>query len=147
MKTKSLCVLQSCLGLVSSVVCAVVIAAVCARFHWRLGAPLAFAIVLVLLASRFGASISVPGSAFGAMIFAWMLFPPMHTLHIENPSDRDNLAWMILVSVALSYLLYPAPAEPAPVPRSAAEPDALRGPRQKFVGTGEMAEVRNPRQD
>jgi K+-sensing histidine kinase KdpD len=146
MKTKLLCVLQSCLGIVSSVVCAVVIAAVCARFHWKLGAPVIFAIVLVLLASRFGAPISVPGSIFGAMIFAWFVFPPLHTLRIENPSDRDDLAWMILVSVALSYLLYPAPAEPAPV-KLAAEPDALRSPRQKFVGTGKMAEVRNPRQD
>jgi K+-sensing histidine kinase KdpD len=69
--------------------------------------PFLFAAVLVLLASRFGAMVSVLGSFVAAMIFALMLFSPMHSLHVENEAERATLAWMILLAVSASYLLFP----------------------------------------
>jgi K+-sensing histidine kinase KdpD len=108
MKTKLICILQSCLGIALSALCAVILAKVFSRTHWKIVAPVLCAVVLVMLASRFGAVISVLGSLLAAMIFALLLFPPLYSLHIDDASDRDSLAWMILSSVSLSYLLYPS---------------------------------------
>lgn len=148
MNTKLLCTLQFCLGLAVSVLCAVVIAMMFTRTHWKHAAPVLFAVVLVLLASRFGAPITVAGSLLGTAIFVLLLFSaPPHSLHLENESERDPLAWMILVSVSLSYLLYPTRSGgDGSVPRvaagvaseSAREPDACRSPDQKLVA-GEKA--------
>jgi K+-sensing histidine kinase KdpD len=145
MKTKLLCALQSCLGIVISAVCAVAIAKMFAHTQWKLVAPFLFAAVLVMLATRFGAAISVAGSTLAAMIFALLLFSPLHSLHVEDATERASLAWMILLSVSLSYLLYPPPAA-ATASESARELDAFRSPRQKLVATGKMAEVRLERQ-
>jgi K+-sensing histidine kinase KdpD len=108
MNTKLLCTLQSCLGVVVSALCAVAVAKVFAGTQWKIAAPFVFAAVLVLLARRFGPAISVAGSMLAAMIFALRLFPPLYSLHVENETERASLGWMILLSVSLSYLLYPS---------------------------------------
>lgn len=155
MNPKLLCTLQSCLGIVFTALCAVVVAEVFSRTHWKLTAPFVFAVMLVMLASRFGAPISVAGSVLGAMIFALLLFPPLYSLHVDNGTQRASLAWMILLSVSLSYLLYPSRGggdgsvsriDSGKASESVGEPEVLRSPSQKFVGTGEMAEVRSQRQ-
>jgi K+-sensing histidine kinase KdpD len=108
MKTKLLQALQSTIGIAVSALCAIAVALVFARTHWKLAAPFLFAAVLVMLASRFGAMVSVVGSVLAAMIFSFLLFSPLHTLHVENESERATLAWMILLSVSASYLLFPS---------------------------------------
>jgi K+-sensing histidine kinase KdpD len=108
MKTKLLCTLQSCLGIVLSAVCAIAFAKLFSRTHWKLAAPFLFAAVLVLLASRFGAAISVAGSMLAAIIFALLLFPSLHPLRVEDDAARATLAWMILLSISASYLLFPS---------------------------------------
>src|SRR6202166_4157955 len=107
MKTKLLYALQPCFGITISTVCAFALAKAFTSSHWKLAAPVLLAVVLVLLASRFGAVISVTGSLIAAAIFSWMLFLPMHSLHVDDEMERDSLHWMILFSVSLSYLLYP----------------------------------------
>lgn len=108
MKKKMLYTLQSTFGVAVSALCAIVVALVFARTPWKLMAPLLFSGVLVLLASRFGAMVSVVGSIVAAIIFTWLLFSPLHSLHVENESERATLAWMILLSVSASYLLFPS---------------------------------------
>jgi K+-sensing histidine kinase KdpD len=108
MKTKLLYTLQSTIGVAVSALCAIGVALIFSRTHWKLAAPFLFAAVLVLLASRFGAMVSVVGSLIAAMIFALLLFSPAHSLHIEDESERATLAWMILLSVSASYLLFPS---------------------------------------
>lgn len=108
MKTKWLYTLQSTLGIAVSAVCAIAVALVFSRTQWKLAAPFLFAALLVLLASRFGALVSVVGSLLAAMIFAQMLFSPLHSLRVENDAERATLAWMILLSVSASYLLFPS---------------------------------------
>jgi K+-sensing histidine kinase KdpD len=108
MKTKLFCTLQSCLGIVVSALCAIVFAKLFSRTHWKLAAPFLFAVVLVLLAARFGAVISVVGSVLAAAIFALLLFPPLHSLRVEDDAARATLAWMILLSISASYLLFPS---------------------------------------
>jgi K+-sensing histidine kinase KdpD len=107
MKPKLLYTLESTLGIVVSALCAIAVALVFSRSPWKLAAPFLFAAVLVLLASRFGAMISVVGSLLAAVIFALMLFSPLHSLHAVNDTERATLAWMILLSISASYLLFP----------------------------------------
>ena len=108
MKTKLLYTLQSTLGIAVSAVCAIAVALVFSKTHWKMMAPFLFAVVLVGLASRFGAMVSVVGSMLAALIFALLLFSPVHSLHVENEAERATLAWMILLSVSASYLLFPS---------------------------------------
>lgn len=108
MKTKLLYTLQSTIGVAVSVLCAIAVALVFSRTHWKLAAPFLFSAVLVMLAGRFGARVSVAGSLLAAMIFAALLFSPLHSLRVENQAERATLAWMILLSVSASYLLFPS---------------------------------------
>jgi K+-sensing histidine kinase KdpD len=112
MKKKWLYALQSTLGIAVSAVCAIAVALVFSKTHWKMAAPFLFTAVLVLLASRFGAVVSVAGSLLAAMIFALLLFSPLHSLHVENDAERATLAWMILLSVSASYLLFPSRTGP-----------------------------------
>lgn len=108
MKTKWLFTLQSTLGIAVSALCAIAVALVFSRTQWKLVAPFLFAVVLVMLASRFGAMVSVVGSLLASLIFAELLFPPLHSLRVGNDTERATLAWMILLSVSASYLLFPS---------------------------------------
>jgi K+-sensing histidine kinase KdpD len=85
----------------------VVLAKLFAGTEWKMEAPLLFAVALVVLASHFGAIISVAGSLLAAAVFAYLLYSPHYSLAVTNDTERSTLAWMVLVSVALSYLLYP----------------------------------------
>jgi K+-sensing histidine kinase KdpD len=75
---------------------------------WRVFVPLAFVVVLVVLASRYGLAVAVIGSALTAIIFAHFLFSPVGSLRVESSAARTNLAWMVLTSIAVSYLLFPS---------------------------------------
>lgn len=108
MKTKLLYTLQSTIGIAVSAFCAIAVALVFSRTHWKMAAPFLFAAVLVLLASRFGAMVSVVGSVLAAVIFSLLLFSPVHSMHVADENERATLAWMILLSVSASYLLFPS---------------------------------------
>ncbi|MGA3125223.1 MAG: DUF4118 domain-containing protein [Candidatus Korobacteraceae bacterium] len=108
MKTKLVYTLQSAFGIAISALCAIAVALVFSRTQWKLAAPFLFAAILVLLARRFGAIISVVGSLLASIIFPLLLFTPLHSLHVENETERAALAWMILLSVSASYLLFPS---------------------------------------
>ncbi len=41
------------------------------------------------------------------MIFAYYLFPPLYSLRVAEVAARENLSWMVLSAIALSYLLFP----------------------------------------
>ena len=97
----------SCIGVVISTLSSIVLAKLYTGTEWKIEGPLLFAIALVILASHFGAIISVPGSLIGAAMFAFFLYNPQNSFRINSDSERSTLAWMILTSVALSYLLYP----------------------------------------
>jgi len=108
MNPKLLHTLQSTLGIAVSAVCAIAVSLIFSRTQWKLAAPFLFAAVLVLLASRFGAMVSVVGSLLAAMIFSFLLFSPIRSLHVANETERASLAWMILLSISASYLLFPS---------------------------------------
>lgn len=107
MKTKLIDTLHSTLGIAVSAICAIAVALVFSGTQWKLEAPFLFAAVLVFLASRFGAVVSVVGSLLATAIFAFLLFSPTHSMHVTSEAARATLAWMILLSVSASYLLFP----------------------------------------
>jgi K+-sensing histidine kinase KdpD len=67
--------------------------------------PIAFVAVLVLVAMRYGALVGILGSLLAGAIFAYFLYPPAHSLKVQDAGDRSQLAWVVLAGVALSYLL------------------------------------------
>jgi len=86
---------------------ALVTAKVFSHSQFRMLVPLGFVAVLVVLASRFGPIVSVVGAVLSTMVFAYFLFPPLFNLRVEDPAARENLSWMALSAIALSYLLFP----------------------------------------
>lgn len=99
-------------GVLLAVVAAVAAGTVFAGKDVRVAVPLWFAALLVVLAMRYGIAVGVLGSLISALIFAHMLFQPFGDWRIENPAARQNLAWMILGSVVLSYLFGPSSRAP-----------------------------------
>ncbi len=67
--------------------------------------PIVFIALLVLGAMRYGALVGVVGSVLAGGIFAYLLYPPLHSLQVQDSGDRSQLAWVVLAGVALSYLL------------------------------------------
>jgi K+-sensing histidine kinase KdpD len=95
------------IGVALSAVAALSVSLLFARVSRSALLPLLFAIVQVAIAARFGVRVSVLGSISAAVVFAMVLYSPTGSLAVENPAARANLAWMVLVSIAGSYLLLP----------------------------------------
>ncbi|HEY3928489.1 MAG TPA: DUF4118 domain-containing protein [Candidatus Koribacter sp.] len=69
--------------------------------------PLLFVIVIVAVAARFGVAVGILGSIVSAVIFAHMLFSPLHSISVDNNTARAALAWMVLGGIAIPYLVLP----------------------------------------
>jgi K+-sensing histidine kinase KdpD len=74
---------------------------------WRGIVPLAFAVVIILLAARYGRPVALFGSVAAALIFAWVLYQPLGSIRVDDHTEKSSLAWMLLSSITLSYLLLP----------------------------------------
>jgi len=79
-----------------------------AGHHLKVFLPLWFVAALVALAVRYGLVVGIVGSLLSAAIFATTLFSPIGSLWISDHAARQNLAWMVLGGVVLSYLLAPS---------------------------------------
>ncbi len=69
--------------------------------------PLLFLAVVFVVAVRFGALVGILGTVAGALVFAYLLFPPVGRLAVEDASARGNLGWMLLGGIVISFLLAP----------------------------------------
>ena len=99
--------LRPVLGLGLAVLIAVIVAQFFAGKPEGIFVPLGFVIVLFVLALRYGTVVAVTGSLLAALIFAHVLFSPVGNWQIESQAARQNIAWMILGSIVLSYLFVP----------------------------------------
>jgi K+-sensing histidine kinase KdpD len=70
--------------------------------------PLFFVAVLFALSRRYGMAVAVVGSLLCAFIFAHWLFAPTGNWHVDSFAARRNLLWMVLGTIALSYLFAPS---------------------------------------
>lgn len=96
------------IGVLLSAAAAMAASLLFATQPWRVFVPLAFVAVLVVLASRYGLAVAVIGSALTAIIFSHFLFSPLGSVRVESSAAKTNLAWMILTSIAVSFLLFPS---------------------------------------
>lgn len=69
--------------------------------------PVLFVIVIVAVAARYGVMVGILGSIVSAIIFARMLFSPLHSIQVDDATARASLAWMILGGIAIPYLVLP----------------------------------------
>lgn len=95
-------------GLLLCAGAALLIAAFSLPEPWRVFVPLAFVAIILLLSARYGLFVSVFGSIIAACIFAYFLYAPLGSLRVSSQAERSNLAWMMLGSISLSYLLLPS---------------------------------------
>jgi K+-sensing histidine kinase KdpD len=94
-------------GVLLSLMTALVVAKVFSHSQFRALVPLGFVAILIALASRYEPIVSIVGAVLSAMVFAYYLFPPLYSLRVDDPAARENLSWMVLGAIALSYLLFP----------------------------------------
>lgn len=80
-----------------------------ARSNWT---PFAFVVVLLVLARFFGLASGIIGSLVAAAIFATWMYAPVGSLAVGNSDARMNLAWMVLASISLAFLLTAPPGSP-----------------------------------
>jgi Domain of unknown function (DUF4118) len=66
--------------------------------------PLAFLVIVVLVALRFGRAAGVLGTLAAAFLFADFLFEPPG-LGVSDPGARNHLLWMLILGVVVSDLL------------------------------------------
>ncbi len=71
--------------------------------------PIVFLAVVFLVALRFGTMVGILGSLAAAVVFAYMLFPPLRSVAVSDQAARSNLAWMLLGGTVISFLLAPGP--------------------------------------
>lgn len=83
---------------------------VAASHQWRALVPLAFTIVLLIIALLFGSRAGILGTVLAATIFAMFLFQPLGSVSVMDNSARSNLAWMLLIGVSFSFLFAPPPS-------------------------------------
>lgn len=78
--------------------------------------PFPFLLVVMMVASRFGAAAGVAGSLVAAAIFALYLFPPAG-FAISDEAARTNLLWMVVGGVVSSLWFSPRPQVEAQSPQ------------------------------
>jgi K+-sensing histidine kinase KdpD len=99
------------LGVFLCLVLAVLIALL-AQAQGHVLVPLGFVAIVVLLASRYGRAVGLIGTVVGALVFAYLLYPPLHSFRVADATARSNLGWMLLAGLALSHLLLPPEKKP-----------------------------------
>ena len=67
--------------------------------------PLAFLVIIVVVASRFGNFAGMIGTITAALVFCIFLFEPRFSLLISDPAARNHLIWMVIIGVVISDLL------------------------------------------
>lgn len=96
-------------GLLLSLAASLICVGLFAHTRLRLFVPLGFAVLLIVLAGRFGPLVSVLGSILAALVFAWFLYTPLGSVHVHEVTARENLGWMVLAAAVVSNLLFPPP--------------------------------------
>jgi hypothetical protein len=49
----------------------------------------------------------VLGGTISALLFAYFVYAPLHSLRVASPDARANLSWFLLGGISLSFLFAP----------------------------------------
>ena len=94
-------------GLLICATLAVASAYLFSKQSWFFFFSFLFVAVLVAVAMRYGVMVGILGSIMCALIFAHLLFAPLHSFWVTDDAARASLAWMVLGGVAIPYLVLP----------------------------------------
>ncbi len=95
------------IGVAISAWCAGLLSFIFEGRHHGAIVPVAFIVIVTLVAIRFGAPAGMVGALTAAIIFAYFLYKPLGSVSVDDPKARMNLAWLVLGGLAFSYLLAP----------------------------------------
>ena len=73
-----------------------------AESEYKAGVPIAFLVVLLMIARRYGSTAANFGTLISALIFAELLFEPLRSLAVDDLAERVNLGWMVLGGLVIS---------------------------------------------
>ena len=106
-------------------------ALVCARLFvhspWQNHVPLAFVVVLVILAACLGALVGTIGAVLAALVFSYFLYPPLGNIQVDSAAARESLAWMLLAAGSVSFLAFPPKGRSHRSPKPPQSGDAQAG--------------------
>ena len=106
-KLRTAQLLDAAIGAAASGLAAIGATAIAEGHPWKDMVPLVFIAVLLIVAGIFGARAGVLGTVLAALVFAAFLFGPTGSLNIASDAARSNLAWMLLIGLAFSFLFAP----------------------------------------
>jgi K+-sensing histidine kinase KdpD len=104
---KVLGVVDTVIGTLLCASVALVLALVFHRSQLELTLPLISLAVVIAVAGRFGVATGVLGSVVSALLLAYFVYAPQHSLRVVSPDARANLSWLLLGGISLSFLFTP----------------------------------------
>lgn len=104
---KIVCLIDTAIGtlLCSSVTLVLALVFNDTRFEMLL--PLVSLGVVIVVAARFGVATGVFGSLVSALLLAYFVFSPHHSLSVASAEERSSLSWLLLGGISLSFLFTP----------------------------------------
>lgn len=104
---KWLGVLDTAIGTLLCASVALVLALIFHRSRLELTLPLISLAVVIAIATRFGVATGVLGSLISALLLAYFVYAPQHSLRVASPDARANLSWLLMGGISLSFLFAP----------------------------------------
>ena len=104
---KTLNVLDTAIGTLLCASVALILALVFNQTRLELALPIISLAVVLAVAARFGVATGVLGSIISALLLAYFVYAPKHSLHIANSDARASLSWLLLGGISLSFLFTP----------------------------------------
>src|SRR3954469_2872847 len=101
---KLLRVLDTAIGTLLCASVALTLALIFKQTRLELVLPLICMAVVLAVAARFGVATGVLGSLASAVLLAYFVYAPRHSLEIANSDARSNLSWLLLGGISLSFL-------------------------------------------
>jgi K+-sensing histidine kinase KdpD len=96
--------LESILGLALFVSLALTAVFLTKQTHFQTSVPLLFIAIAAFVAFFIGKRAAYIGVLASAIIFAFMLFAPLGSWHVDAQDARVNLAWMIMGGLAAAWI-------------------------------------------
>ena len=104
---KLLSVIDTAIGTLLCASAALTLALVFNQSRLELILPLVCLAIVVAVAARFGVATGVLGSIISALLLAYFVYDPEHSLRVANSEARASLSWLLLGGISLSFLFTP----------------------------------------
>ena len=104
---KALSVIDTAIGTLLCASVALVLALVFNNTRFEALLPLVSLGVVIVVAARFGVATGIFGSLVSALLFAYFVYAPQHSLSVTSADERSSLSWLLLGGISLSFLFTP----------------------------------------